>query len=478
LRAQIKSSDSEFPLISRERTEKLELLNHLVTNLAHVIVICGPDGIGKTRLLKHFQDTTMETWMFCCVQGDSAINIEKIQELLSETIAKNMPDVKSTSFEKIFDRMAGWNLRIVLVIDDAGKLAPGVVEKIIAFSDGKPVIRVILALTHSELYLKNGTDPAIEDCYQIEIPPLSQQQCGEFLEYLSTLHKPRIQFSAINENRVATIYRQTHGIPGNILAQLPKDDDRNKTDYSKAILICAVMGLIAVALGVQWWSNKQTSAENKRKLEAETQQALAKSTVSTPAQPESVSQLQTGNPEASLNLGKPTIIRNDVIDTPSQIANNQGLNVDHSEQPEPVPSLSNEIPGQPQTGEQEQSAEKTTDTDLMQAAKPVPVDEGGRWLIGQPAENVTLQLMALPNEQTIIEVVQRHQALSQNLKYLKTKTKSGRDRFVLLYGSYPDPGQAKNESVILPKELQKYWIRKISAIQGEIGTDIQTGTPE
>jgi DamX protein len=478
LKAQIKSSDSEFPLISRERTEKLELLNHLVTNLAHAIVICGPEGIGKTRLLKHFQDTIMETWMFCCVQGDSAINLEKVQELLAETIAKNMPDVKATAFEKIFDRMAGWNLRIILVIDDAGKLAPGVVEKIIAFSYDKPVIRVVFALTHSELYLKNGTDPAIEDCYQIEIPPLTQQQCGEFLEYLSTLHKPRIQFSTINENWVAALYRQTHGIPGNILAQLPKDDKRNKADYSKLILIGAVLGLIAIALGVQWWSNKQTIAENKRKLEPETQQALAKPTASTLAQPEPVPQPQTVNLDASLTMSKPTVIRNDVIDKPSQIENNQDYEVDRTERPEPAHSLSNEILVQPQIGEQGQSAEKTADVGLMQAATPAPVDEGERWLIGQPAENVTLQLMALSNEQTIIEVMQRHQALSQNLKYLKTKTRSGRDRFVLLYGSYADPGQAKNESTLLPKELQKYWMRKISAIQGEIGTNIQTGTPE
>ena len=67
MKAQIKLPDSGYPLITRERTEKLELLNHLVSNLAHAIVVCGPEGIGKTKVLKTFQDTTEEPWIFCCL---------------------------------------------------------------------------------------------------------------------------------------------------------------------------------------------------------------------------------------------------------------------------------------------------------------------------------------------------------------------------------------------------------------------------
>ena len=91
-------------------------------------------------------------------------------------------------------------------------------------------------------------------------------------------------------------------------------------------------------------------------------------------------------------------------------------------------------------------------------------------------------LWRCPNEQALIEVVQRHQALGQNLKYLKTKTKRGKDSFVLLYGSFASREQANSEKDLLPKELQKTWLRKVSAVQGEIivatQTQIQTDTPE
>jgi septal ring-binding cell division protein DamX len=88
--------------------------------------------------------------------------------------------------------------------------------------------------------------------------------------------------------------------------------------------------------------------------------------------------------------------------------------------------------------------------------------------------------MALSNEQAILEVMQRHQALGQNLKYMKTKTRSGRDRFILLYGSFATPEQAHSEGKILPKEFQKPWMRKISVVQSELASAsaIPTDTPD
>ena len=493
--AQMNAPDSGYPLITRERTEKLELLNHLITNLARAIVVCGPEGIGKTRLIKNFQETTLESWIFCWVKGDSKLSLEKIQELLGETIAQNIPDLKFQSLENVFGRMASWRMKIVLVIDDAGNLAPGLIEKIISYTDGKPVLRIIFALTHSELYLKNGTDSAIEDCYQIEIPPLSEKQCGEFLEYLSALPKPRIQFSAINENRVAALYRETHGIPGNILAQLPAADGRKKTDHSMVILTYAVIVLIVVALGVQWWSSRQkidndkvTAADNKQQGDANIQQALVKPQA-VPAQvkqPESVPQSlptvpqETQEPADTLNTGKSAGVRNDVINDPlNQVTVDQGLIHDDTglQSPGPVSSVSENV-GQPQSNDTPNIAEEVTASGQVQADTPVALDEGGHWLMEQPVENYTLQLMSVSREQAIIEVLQRHRALGQNLRYLKTKTRSGKDRFVLVYGSFSSPEQAKSEGALLPKELQKIWMRKIGPVQREMNTTTQTHTAE
>jgi DamX protein len=482
----IKPFVSGYSLITRERTQKLELLNHLIANLAHAIVVCGPEGIGKTLLLKSFQEATIESWIFCWVKGDSKLSVETIQELLSGTIAQNMPDLKFQSLENAFDKMASWGMKIVLVIDDAGNLAPGLIEKIISYTEGKPVVRVVFALTHSEYYLKNGTDPVIEDCYQIEIPPFSEKQCGEFLEYLSTLPKPRIQFSAINESMVAALYRETHGIPGSMLAHLPAADDNKKTDYSKTILFTAVAGLIIVALGVQWWGYRQkidndkvVTAENTQKSDANIRKALVKPQAEPVTQSiEKVVPQETQVSADTLIIGKSQGVRNDVINDPlREDQTNQGLRRDDTglQTSSPISSGSDN-PAQPQTNNG-QITEEVSATGQVQTDTSVSPDKGGRWLMEQPVENYTLQLMALSREQAIIEVLQRHQVLGQSLRYVKTKTRSGKDRFVLVYGSFSSPEEANKEVGMLPKELQKTWVRKIGAIQKEMSISTQTDTP-
>lgn len=512
------ASVSSNPLISRERSQKLELLNHLIANLAHAIVVCGPEGVGKTFLLKAFQKTTKEPWLFCWINSDNQLGFENIQEILAEKIAYEMPEYKETQLSKTFERVAARDIKIVLVLDDAGKLAPGLIEKIISYAERKPVLRVIITLTHSEIYLKNSTDPAIDDCYQIDIPPFSEKQCGDFLEYLSTLQNPRIQFSAINESMVAALYRETHGIPGNILAHLPSPDSEKKKDYTKTILFSAVAALIVIALGVQWWSSRpkkvvpETTAVASKpiakpniQLPAVAPAATAQATqpqVFTPLPPVAQTPPVVAPPPAQ-NLAQPinntqaTVIRNDVIsNSHTQAGIEEGLKQQTIQTP-PVPNPAPAAvanPSQQQvdttgqvTNPTAAPADKTTTpstlTPVATQVAPItviPTDEGGRWLVGQPAENITLQLMALSNEQAILEVMQRHQALGQNLKYMKTKTRSGRDRFILLYGSFSTPELAHSEGKVLPREFQKPWMRKISVVQSELASAsaIPTDTPD
>jgi DamX protein len=484
LNAQIKSLASSYPLITRERTEKLELLKHLADNLAHAIIVCGPEGVGKTRLLKCFQDTCTDGSIFCWIKANNQLKLDKIEELLNESIVQASPELKSLSLANAFDRIGNRNNNIILIIDNAGDLAPGIIEKIIAFSERKSVLRVIFALTHSEIYLKNDTDPGIDDCYQIDIPPLSEKQCGEFLELLSTSANPRIQFSAINESMVAVLYSETHGIPGKILDHLPPIENSKNLDYSKPVLIISVIGLIALALGVQWWSSNQkaddgnkTNVEAKQNPEATAHQSPEKpenTALTTP--PEAIPQPETAKSVEPYVITKPNTVRNDVIDSHKQLSEGQNLSRIENDQ-QPKPTTYGENLDEPLTGNDAEIAKEPTATEQTTSTVAAG-DEGGRWLLAQPAENLTLQLMALSNEKAIMKVLQRHQALGDKLKYLKTKTKSGRDRFVLLYGSFSNSEQAKSELALLPKELQKNWVRKISAIQSEIGTEVPADFPE
>ncbi len=76
-------------LITQERTRKLELLIHLISNSRQALVVCGPEGIGKSTLLKILQERKVESWLYCLVQGNADLSFEKIQEQIAQAIKQD-----------------------------------------------------------------------------------------------------------------------------------------------------------------------------------------------------------------------------------------------------------------------------------------------------------------------------------------------------------------------------------------------------
>jgi DamX protein len=262
-------------LITEERTRKLELLIHLISNSSQALVVCGPEGIGKSTLLKALQERKIESWFYCLVQGNADLSFEKIQELTAQVIKQDKPDQQVQALSDVFRLAESQHKKIVLMIDEAGHLAPGLINKIIEYAAYHPALRVIFVLTHDDLYVKNTSDSAIDDCHLIEIPPLSEKQCSEFLQYLATKPRSQAAFNEISDDIVEAIYRETQGIPGRIIAESPALEDTRQADNSLWILIAAVVGLVALALGIQWLSASEYNIKPIPKSAPEVQKAVS-----------------------------------------------------------------------------------------------------------------------------------------------------------------------------------------------------------
>jgi DamX protein len=234
-------------LISQERTRKLELLIHLIAKSRQVLVVCGPEGIGKSTLLKTLQERNIESWLYCLVQGNAASSLENIQAQIAQVI--QVQDLSG-----VFRLAENQHKKIVLMIDEAGRLAPGLINTIITYAEKNPVLRVIFVLTHDDLDVKNTSDSAIDDCHLIEIPPLSEKQCGDFLQYLATKPRSQITFTEISDGMIEAVYQKTQGIPGRIIAEFPDFEGAKQSDKALWILVAAVAGLVALALVIQWFS--------------------------------------------------------------------------------------------------------------------------------------------------------------------------------------------------------------------------------
>jgi len=251
-----KSSDLHT-LISQERTRKLELLNHLLANSSQALVVCGPEGVGKSTLLTVLQKRKLESWLYCLVQGNAGLNFDKIQEYIALAIKQNQSGKQDQALSGVTRRIESRHRKLVLMIDDAGCLAPGLINKLIDHAAQHRLLRVIFVLTHDELDIKNSSDDALDECHLIEIPPLSEQQCGEFLQYLAAKPRAQIAVNEITDEMIAAVYRETQGVPGRIIARLPGFDDAKQGHDSVWILVAAVAGLVVLALCTQWFSGSE-----------------------------------------------------------------------------------------------------------------------------------------------------------------------------------------------------------------------------
>jgi DamX protein len=457
------ATTSVHALITRERTQKLDLLLHLLSNLTQSLVVCGPEGIGKTMLLTLLQERNTELFRYCLIQANDNVSFEAIQEQLAHTLSdKSVPSLSAA-----LSQYESQHKQVVLIVDNAGELVPGLIYAIIQYAAANPVLRVIFSLTHDELQLKRGSDKAIDDCHIVEIPTLSEKQCGDFLQQLSARPALNLSFKAISENMIAHIYCETHGVPGRIIAELSGKPSRKHGGALKWTLALIVSGAIAVAIGLQWqpWQhiNKKIPVAV---VEQKTDIAhIAAQKVETPipltlppAQPVPV--LETTLLDASEQ--KPNQSEDRSL---AKIVEEQAASVlEFKDQIEPMNAVP--LEQKPEIKPVEVPEKKIIEPPVAQPEKPKPAELKA---IVKPeksvlasANNFTLQLMVLSKQASVNSMLKKYPAMAAGVRTIKVLA-NGQEKFVLEYGAYPDAVSASKARQSLPAEFHNAMVKKQGA---------------
>lgn len=248
-------------LITLERCQKLDLLIHLISNLRQALVICGPSGIGKTTLLDELKFQTNQVWPIYSLLATSILSFESIQDQLARFLKQQYPAYKYEKLSSILSEQDKQNQKIVVIIDNAGLLVPGLIQALIQYAAPTLCLRIIFSLTHDEIQLKNSTDRAIDDCHFIEIPSLTEKQCGIFLKNLSVRPGAKFNLKACNDQLVEKIYRETHGVPGKIVSELPRLSDDSKLYNYKWLSIAFIAFM--VALGINFLISEEPEVKSE-----------------------------------------------------------------------------------------------------------------------------------------------------------------------------------------------------------------------
>lgn len=509
---------------------KLESLIHLTSNLTQPLVLCGPEGIGKTTLLKVFQERKDESCRYCPVVGSADLSFEAIQGQLARLIKQDNTDIPVDSLPMVFEQYQNRHKQIVLIIDNAGELAPGLITMIIRYAKANPALRVIFALTQNELQAKQGSDRAVDDCHIVEIPYLSKKQCGDFLQYLATkpvmdgsvkastpAHAPYLHpaGNAISESIIANVYQKTNGIPGSVVAEFARLFSAKKSGKLKWILIVAVAISIAIALGVQWL----ISSKNQQITPAAVEQKVDSIEI-TPLQPEphvvfelpspvqpviNQSEQSTQTDEDMLAVAEDEenlepLEPSEEINTPggesvapkamaaaqSTVATGQKQeskaadtvlplvakplhNEETQKQPELSKTIKKSVPSAPKKTKVVQAPKEQN----KPAAVPdivkneIHQEDGSRWLLSQPSDNYTLQLMVSSKQPSLKDIRRKYPALGQGFRTVK-KVVDGKETFILLYGSFNSAKLANTVKQSLSADFRNVSAKKISSFKQSI----------
>lgn len=209
-------------LITLERAQKLDLLVHLTTELNQSLVLCGPNGIGKSTYLSVLQEKRTASWIPLLIEATETLSFEDVYDQLEQALAEHVAEYAVRSVEQLFPFFIKNGQCVVLFIDEAGHTQPGLITSLIHYAARYNCLKVVFALTREELNQKNKTDRVIEVCHSIDIPPLSPMQCGEYLRYLLANTSERGANMLVDDAMVAKLYQKTLGVPGKIVEELPR----------------------------------------------------------------------------------------------------------------------------------------------------------------------------------------------------------------------------------------------------------------
>ncbi len=501
-------------LLTLERSQKLDLLIHLITNLRQSLIVCGPKGIGKTTLLAVLQEKQHEARQFCVLKGSTSLSFEQIQNQIKQTLQR----ILSTDQFDLAATLAEYDKRhhkLVLIIDDAGLLVPGLATSLIQYAAANPALRIIFSLNNDDVIKKVSTDHALDECHFIELPPLTLKQCAEYLQDLSQRSVISNSINSLDDNFVVKVYRESNGVPGKIISCLPNIGKHDFVSGGGWVYLTSMAALIAIALSYVDWSEdkshkkieivnseiepagqlksriqedkpvflKRTTAPvihspvvakksekeqkpERKKVDAEKYKPVPDK-MALPIQ-ESVddesSELKQVAPESVVKPVIKPVITKDV----------KKPNIEPVKRPEVKLPLSaikpNEVkvpvPVVEKTIEPVVAAVKKVEA-RESAVKKVQGDgDDKKWLADQPGKNYTLQLMALSQLESAKKEIRKYSTLKQKLKFIKI-VKNSQEKYILLYGSFTDDIKARKAMQTLPKQFRKSWVRKIKDLKIE-----------
>ncbi len=470
--------DPEFFYAGNTLAQRLDLLTHLMQFSESIVVVSGPSGSGKTTLLEQFLGHINPQWVVCAVDGNQG-------DQLAATLAQAIGVSPGEDEQALLARWAAQSepsQQMLVVIDNAEKLDIPVCRRICELAelpDGDR-LRIVLFGTAE---ITDRINAALEQLgskhtsQTLEIPRLTEEETAAYLMYRLAVAGYSGE-SPFTPTEVRAICKSADGRPGHInrlaneslvdhhmrarikkRAPIQRDNKKNITPlWIGASLFIAVL---AGYLGWQRLTPTEPPAGD-----------------SGPAEPVLSEQ------EQPLELPAETVDNVPAAQDQKPPASAIPADTEESAAAQPVATTipaapASDVPTGPLATDSEADIQKPDKAEATEPVKtvadnPETVTASGQprgkdWLLKQPPETFTLQLLGSREPSSILDYIKDNSLDPGSTAFYRGRYRNA-DWYVLLYGLYNDKAAALAARSTLPDKVQKAkpWPRSLKSVQDSI----------
>jgi DamX protein len=456
-------SFTESSLLGCEREQKLSLLLHLIVNLQGVLVLRGVAGVGKTRLLTAAASRNIRFGDIFLCKATTSVSFESLQKELRKFVEKSCK-VDCPTLEAVLEYYAHRSRFLVLMIDDAIVLMPGLIKSLIELSMQNQALRLVFSFTPEDYLIKSQTENLDGQCHFIELPELNLLQCKLFLQQIINLEKTVYAQDDIDAAFVNNVYMATKGVPGAIRQLIVSAQKKPFSNMSQLMMISVVVVIASAFVNAYLWNAPEIGRSESMKIESVPSVEVLSDLVQTQKAVDVLKQANNSDQNQEVLLAEEvaknstqqeeegSIIKKQ-LNKPLELASNK-VSESHLDL---VIKNGNDIKEQKEQKKQEPLADKKViDSNVG--------SDDAQWVFAQNSRQYTLQLMVLSDKKKLLAEQEKYFKLGYKTFFIERKSKKTND-YVLLYGRYPSINAAKNAMQKLPKELRNSWPRRFGALQ-------------
>ncbi len=462
-----------------EESRKLNLnkLLHLAP-YSEVLLLLGGQGVGCTTMLKAFVQRAAATWRISFVSASALMDGVTFLRRIGNGFELDLDDTTSVDdllweITRYLQALGRSGRRAIIIVDDAHLLTDEVIllaEKILRDERTDDCVSLVLSMRQDQSDKLDRFAVLKERlAYTIRLEPLSRKEVDGYLR--QRLSAMAVQPERLlNSETVESIHRNSGGLPERVNAlahELLAGQKKPATQGGGrkwSVLALSAVALVGVAVLLY-------QDEINRMFEAPTQPSFSEAARDNAAEMPLGAMGDQDDGASDVITGEAVAALEDETGSPLELPVPEEIAVGQAGQAPPEAQTELGTVTEPQLSAPESIEPGAMGIPAKERAEAAPAPERSpqmAWLLAQPEDHYTLQLMALGDKGDVIRFIEKHGIAAESATF--PITRRSKVLTVLVYGSYPSRAAAGKAAAGLPRAwgVGQPWIRQFADVRQEL----------